>query len=59
LNIIQTTLLCFDLSLIAVAASGACFLVYDIVTSIRAWMKRRKEYTGKEEPHNGISESGR
>lgn len=59
MNNIQMALLCFDLSLIAVAASCAGFLVYDIVTSIRAWMKRRKEYTGKEEPHNGISESGR
>ena len=59
MNIIQKILIGFIVSMLAIMAFAVGVLVYDIVTSIRAWMKRRREYSGKEEPHNGISEFSR
>lgn len=59
MNIIQKILLSYVAFNCAFVAICVGYFSYDVVTSIRAWMKRRKEYTGKEEPHNGISESGR
>ena len=49
MNTIQKILLGFIVSMLAIIAFAVSILVYDIVTSIRAWMKRREEYAGKEE----------
>ena len=59
MNMIQMILIGFVVSMLAIGAFAVSVLVYDIVTSIRAWMKRREQTTGKEEQHYGISESGR
>ena len=49
MNMIQMILIGFVVSMLAIGAFAVSVLVYDIVTSIRAWMKRREEYAGKEE----------
>lgn len=49
MNPVQKAILAFIVTVIGSAVLAVGFLVYDIVTSIRAWMKRRETTIGKEE----------
>lgn len=49
MNIIQKILLSYVAFNCAFVAICVGYFSYDVVTSIRAWMKRREQNTGKEE----------
>lgn len=49
MDITQKIILSYIATNLAIVALGAGVLIYDITTSIRAWMKRREQNTGKEE----------
>ena len=49
INIIQKTMISYVAFNCAFVAICVGYFSYDVVTSIRAWMKRREQNTGKEE----------